>query len=87
MAGESTEALLRSLTSAAGETSVEIYLHWAGLTDNGDDTLESAVRRKLVAAGHSANIRENLLSTMLAGGATGESVEDCLLKTGLVGLS
>lgn len=84
---ESTEALLRSLTAQTGDTAVQVYVKWAGLTDNGDDTLESAVRRKLVAGAKSSQIKENLLSTIKAGGATGESVEACLLKTGLTGFS
>lgn len=87
MAGESVEELLRSLTTQTGDSAVEVYLKWATLTNTGDDTLESAVRRKLVANLHSANIRENLLSTIQAGGAVGESVEECLSKSGLVGWS
>jgi hypothetical protein len=87
MAGESLEALLRSLTGSTGDSATEVYLKWASLAATGDDTLESSVRRKLVAGGHTANIRENLLSTLKAGGATGESVEECLLKSSLTGWS
>jgi hypothetical protein len=84
---ESVEELLRGLTSAAGENATSIYLKWATLAATGDASLESAVRRKLVAGGHTANIRENLVSTLQAGGAVGESAEECLLKSGLTGWS
>lgn len=84
---ESTEELLRSLTATTGEDAVEVYLKWAVLAPTGDDTLESAVRRKLVANAKSAQIRESLLGTIQAGGAVGESVEECLLKSGLTGWS
>ena len=84
---ESTEELIRALTSAAGENSTSMYLKWASLSATGDDNLEAAVRRKLVANSKSSQIRENLLSTIKAGGGVGESVEACLRNTGLVGFS
>ncbi len=84
---ESVEGLLRSLTGQSGDSAVEVYLNWSGLSSTGDDTLESTVRRKLVANGKSAQLRESLLATLLAGGAVGESVEQCLLKSALTGWS
>lgn len=87
MAGESVEELLSSLTSKNGNSAEEIYAQWASLTNNGDDSLEGLVRRKLVAGAKSSQIKESLLATVKAGGATGESLEECLAKTGLTGFS
>lgn len=87
MAGESVRALLVSLTSTTGETAEQVYAKWAGLTLGGGEALEGLVRRKLVANGKSSQLRESLTSTLHAGGAIGESPEECLLKTGLTGWS
>ena len=85
--GESLEQLLRSGTGQTGDSATDVYVKFAGLTASGDETLESAVRRKLIAGGKSAQLREALLETVKAGGAVGESLEETLLKTGLTGWS
>lgn len=87
MPAESTEALLRSLTGASGESAVEVYGKWAVLSIGNDDSLYRLVNRKLVANGKSAQVKESLEATLRAGGAVGESVEECLLKSGLTGWS
>lgn len=90
MAGESVEELLRSLTGVtAGEGPEAVYAKWASLTldANHDYDLGELVRQKLTANGKTAQIKESLLGTLIAGGATGETVEQTLLKTGLTGWS
>ncbi len=87
MAGESIPALLSGLTSTTGECAEQIYAKWASLTCGPDDTLERLVTRKLRANAKSTQVKESLLATLVAGGATGESVEQCLRKTGLTGWS
>jgi hypothetical protein len=87
VAGESVQELLAKLTGAAGENPEDIYATWASLTVRGGEPLEQLVRRHLVAGGKSAQVRESLLATLRAGGAVGETVEECLLKSGLTGWS
>lgn len=87
MAGESVAELLAQATSQTGESAAVIYAKWAGLTLAGDDSLYRLVFRNLTAHGHTANIRENLLSTLQAGGAVGESIGECILKSSLTGWS
>jgi hypothetical protein len=74
MAAESVQAQLAALTGAAGESSEEIYATWAGLANPDGDGLEALVWRKLTANAKAVQIRENLLSTIQAGGAVGESL-------------
>lgn len=64
-----------------------MYANWAGLTLTDDNSLEQLVWRKLTANAKTAQIKESLLATLWAGGASGESVEACLLNTGLTGWS
>lgn len=85
---EGREQLLAALTGGAtGPGAERVYGAWAGLSVSYDDTLERLVKRKLIAGGRTAQVRESLLATVVAGGAAGESVEECLLTTGLVGFS
>lgn len=89
MAGESVTELLRSLTGVNKESAEGTYASWAGLTydANHEYSLGELVSRKLVANGKSTQVKESLLETIHAGGAIGETVEQTLLKTGLVGWS
>ena len=99
MAGESKEALLASLTGQSGESATAIYAKWQATALNsyhtanptvpadGDYSLEQLVRMVLTQNAKTAQVKESLLSTILAGGAVGESVEECLLKSGLTGWS
>ena len=88
MAGESIAALLASLTATSGESAESIYAKWSGLTVNdGHTQLFELVRRKLTANAKAGQIRESLTGTLRAGGAVGETVEECLLKSGLTGWS
>lgn len=84
---ESIAALLSELTSQTGESAVAIYAKWASLTVGPDDSLYRLVCRKLTANGKAAQIEESLEATLAKGGATGSSVEQMLLKTGLTGWS
>jgi hypothetical protein len=89
LAGESAEALLRSLYAEANpNTSIEqVYARANALTIVGGQGLEELVRLKLVANAKTAQLRESLLATIKAGGAVGESIEECLRNTGLTGWS
>ena len=86
MAGESVAELLAQLTAQSGESAASIYAKWAAVGP-ADESLEQLVRLKLTANAKTAQIKENLLSTIQAGGAVGESLEECLLKSGLTGWS
>lgn len=93
MTAQSVRGLLIQLTGQTGESPEAVYEKWAGLSETHMATggpgksLQQLVRLKLTANGKSAQIRESLLQTIKAGGAVGESVEACLLKTGLTGWS
>lgn len=77
------------------------YAVWAGVTLNAGEGLETLVKRKLTIAGigtgtaqapqfpakYAAAQAQGLLQMLLANGASGESVEQCLLRTGLTGWS
>lgn len=89
MAGESVTELLRALTGVNGESAEATYASWASLTYDAthDHSLAALVNEKLTADSKSAQIKESLLETLHAGGAVGETVEQCLLKSGLTGWS
>jgi hypothetical protein len=83
---EGVHALLMALTATPGDSSAQVYARWAGLTITGE-SLEQLVRHRLAVTGKAAQVRESLLATVRAGGGIGESVEQCLLRTGLTGWS
>ena len=87
---ESDAEALMQLTGLAGETAAEVYAKWAGLSvPTGGEGLEQLVRKKLTANGKTgAAGKESLLAMLLAnGGGPAETVEQCLLKSGLTGWS
>lgn len=87
MAGsENAFQLLVGLTGQTGQDEVQVYAKYAGLTIfEGNHELEQLVRRKLTTGGKTAQLRESLGATLRAGGAVGETVEEMLRKTGLLG--
>lgn len=103
MAPESVRALLASLTGSPGESAESVYYHWAFGTTNdpGPAGLEELVRRKVYTNGIgtgtvaapqfpakvAASRKESLLEILHSNGAVGESVQACLLKSGLTGWS
>lgn len=90
MAGESVEALFRSLSGLTADSNssiVQLYALWAGYTVGEDDSLYRLVCKKLTADAKSSQIEESLEATLRKGGAVGESLEEMLLKTGLTGWS
>lgn len=84
MAAESAEQKLRQLLTQSKESAAGDYAAGEAIALTGSN-LEQTVRVKLVAGAHSANIAESLAATVRKGGGTGESVEQELLKTGMVG--
>lgn len=84
MAAESAEQKLRQLLTQSKESAAGDYAAGEAIALTGSN-LEQTVRVKLVAGAHGANIEESLEATVRKGGGTGESVEQELLKTGLVG--
>jgi hypothetical protein len=65
----------------------QVYAAANGLTLSGGEGLEQVVWRKLTANAKASQIKESLEATVRAGGGVGESVEQMLLKTGLLGFS
>lgn len=85
MASENLLAALEMLLSESGEDAAQVYARHFGLDVDGGRSLEDLVRENLIARGKGSQLRESLLETLHAGGATGESVQACLMRTGLVG--
>lgn len=84
---ESVHQLLMQFTGFTAESATATYALWAGLSVGSDDSLYRLVTRKLTANGKAAQLRESLEATLAAGGAQGESIEQMLLRTGLLGWS
>lgn len=85
MAAESAEQHLRQLLPAAQESSAADYQKVEAVSGGDRDSLAQAVRLKLTANLHSANLEESLEASVRKGGGVGESLEQMLVKTGLVG--
>lgn len=85
MAVESILQKLIASTGQSGNSAAQVYARWAGLTEKG--SLTQLVNAKLTANGKSSQIKGSLLQTVRAGGATGNSLAQTLLQTGLTGWS
>jgi hypothetical protein len=86
VASESLEQSLRQLLTQTKESYEGDYAAGEAITHS-DVVLENLLRTKLVAGLHSANLRESILATVIAGGGSGEHEAQALLKTGLTGWS
>ena len=87
MAAESVNGWLMQLTGLTTESAVQTYAQHFSLTVGSDDSLFRLVQRELTANGKSAQIEESLEATLAKGGAVGESIEEMLANTGLLGWS